>query len=112
MEQEKKDIVGQRTKVIIVLELLRTIIQSIQPFLVPTCFVLAWGLFILITWSIVAALRDTVKQAKQMHQIPCADCIFFTGDYHLKCPVQPTIALSEAAINCPDYRSCHPNSSL
>lgn len=94
------------------LELLRTLIQSIQPFLVPTCFVLAWGLLILMTWSIVAALRDTVKQAKQMHQIPCAHCIFFTGDYHLKCPVQPTIALSEAAINCPDYSSCHPTSTL
>jgi hypothetical protein len=40
-----------------------------------------------------------------MHQIPCANCQFFTGDYHLKCPIHPAIALSEAAIGCPDYRS-------
>ncbi|MBE9143718.1 hypothetical protein [Planktothrix mougeotii] len=87
------------------LKLLRILIQIIQPFLVPICFVLAWGFVILIVWSIGAAMRDTVRRAKQMHQIPCANCIFFTGNYYLKCPVQPKIALSEAAINCPDYSS-------
>ncbi|VXD11237.1 conserved hypothetical protein [Planktothrix serta PCC 8927] len=94
------------------LELLRILIQIIQPFLVPICFVLAWGFLILIAWSIGAAMRDTVRRAKQMHQIPCTDCVFFTGDYHLKCPVQPKIALSEAAINCPDYSNRNLTSTL
>ncbi|NEP43760.1 MAG: hypothetical protein F6K18_28250 [Okeania sp. SIO2C2] len=80
------------------------VIHAIQPFLVPLCFVFAWGLIILTFWSIIGALLDSVRRAKQMHEIPCANCLFFTGDYHLKCPVQPKVALSEKAINCIDYR--------
>lgn len=78
--------------------------SSIQPLLVPLCFVCAWGLIFLAGWSIFGAIASTVTRAKQMHQIPCANCAFFTGDYHLKCPVQPKIALSEEAIGCIDYR--------
>ncbi len=78
-------------------------IHAIQPILVPLCLVLAWGLMILLLWSIIAAIADTVRRAQRMHQIPCAHCTFFTKDYHLKCPVQPLIALSEQAINCPDF---------
>lgn len=49
-------------------------------------------------------LADSVAKAKQMHNIPCANCQYFTGDYRLKCTIQPHAALSEAAIDCPDYR--------
>ncbi len=86
-----------------VFQLLYFFIHAIEPILVPLCLILAWGLVILFIWSIVAATIETVRRAQQMHQIPCAHCTFFTRDYHLKCPVQPTIALSEQAINCPDY---------
>ncbi len=93
-------------------ELLRILIQIVEPFFVPICFVLAWGFLMVIAWSLGAAIQDTVRQTKQMHQIPCADCVFFTGNYYLKCPVQPKIALSEAAINCPDYSSRNLTSTL
>ncbi|MEB3360402.1 MAG: hypothetical protein VKK04_27005 [Synechococcales bacterium] len=82
---------------------LRHLIEFVQPALVPICFVAAWGLLLLLAWSMWSAVRDGVSRAKRMHKIPCADCQYFTGDYHLKCPVRPTIALSEAAINCPDF---------
>ncbi len=78
-------------------------VHAIQPILVPLCLILAWGLMFLLLWSLVAAIRDTINRAQQMHQIPCAHCTFFTKDYHLKCPVQPLIALSEQAIDCPDF---------
>ncbi|MGB3534331.1 MAG: hypothetical protein WBA13_12550 [Microcoleaceae cyanobacterium] len=84
-------------------QLLYFFIHAVQPILVPLCLVLAWGFVILLISSVLGAIRDTVRRAQQMHQIPCADCTFFTKDYHLKCPVQPMIALSEQAINCPDY---------
>ncbi len=84
-------------------QLLYFLIHAIQPISVPLCFVLAWGLVILLLWNIVAAVTDTVCRAQRMHQIPCAHCTFFTKDYHLKCPVQPSIALSEQAIDCPDF---------
>jgi hypothetical protein len=81
------------------------LIKTIQPVLVPLCFVSAWGLVFLLFSSIGGAVTDSVRRAQRMHQIPCANCVFFTGDYHLKCPVHPRIALSEDAIDCPDYRS-------
>ena len=86
-----------------VFQLLYFFIQAIQPILVPLCLILAWGLLLLVLWTIAAAIADTVRRAERMHQIPCANCAFFTKDYHLKCPVQPMIALSEQAIGCSDF---------
>lgn len=71
--------------------------------LVPVCFVLAWGIVGLVAWNLISAGRDGLAQARQMHQIPCSECRFFTGEYHLKCPVHPEWALSEEALNCIDY---------
>ena len=86
-----------------VLQLLHFLLQVIQPILVPICFIAAWSLVSLVGWGIWSAVRDGVNSAKRMHQIPCANCEFFTGDYHLKCTVHPATALSEDAIYCPDY---------
>jgi len=74
-----------------------------QPFQVPLCFLFAWAIVIISASSLWGAVRDTVNRSKQMHQIPCANCQFFTRDYHLKCTVHPSIALSEEAINCTDF---------
>ena len=85
------------------LQLLYVLFHALQPILVPLCLVSAWAIVVLVGWSLWAALRDGVQNAQRMHQIPCANCEFFTGDYHLKCTVHPSRALSEAAIHCPDY---------
>ncbi len=81
-------------------------VQVIRPYWVPICFVAAWGIVILLAWSLLAALRDAIARGQKMHQIPCANCQFFTHDYHLKCTVHPAQALSEAAINCGDFEKC------
>ncbi|MEA5597546.1 hypothetical protein VB797_24685 [Rivularia sp. UHCC 0363] len=80
------------------------IVNAIQPFLVPICFVSAWGLVILVGWSMWTTARDSVAIAKQMHQIPCSGCQYFTDDYRLKCTVNPSIANTEEAIQCMDYQ--------
>ncbi|MBD1922308.1 hypothetical protein H6F77_14625 [Microcoleus sp. FACHB-831] len=85
-------------------QLLYFLVHAIQPILVPVCFLCAWMLTILFGWSIWTAIADTQRNAKRMHSIPCAECKYFTGDYHLKCTVQPYIAMSPEAIDCPDYR--------
>ncbi len=72
--------------------------------LVPICFFCAWVLLIMVSWGLWTAARDSVAIAKQMHQIPCASCQFFTDDYRLKCTVHPCIANTEEAINCHDYQ--------
>jgi len=87
-----------------VLQLLYILIRLIQPVLVPVCFFFAWGLTFMFAWSLWTAIRDSAAITKRMHQIPCPNCQFFTGDYRLKCTVQPSIANSEEAINCNDYQ--------
>lgn len=84
-------------------QLLYGLVEAIQPFLVPLCFVCAWMLVILFFWSLWSAVGDGVARAKQMHSVPCTGCQFFTNDHRLKCTVHPDIANSEQAIDCSDY---------
>ena len=86
------------------LEAIRFLIQGIQKFLVPICFIGAWTLMILVVWGLWSAARDTVATAKKMRQIPCPGCQFFTADYRLKCTVHPSVANTEEAIDCIDYQ--------
>lgn len=86
------------------LKLASFLIHGIQPLLVPICFVAAWSVLILFAWSLWSAARDGITTAKQMHQIPCANCQFFTDNYRLKCTVHPSAANTEEAINCLDYQ--------
>jgi hypothetical protein len=88
--------------------LLWRVLQGLHPLLVPFCSVVAWGLLGLGLWSVWAAARDAVHRAQQMHQIPCATCLYFSGDRHLKCPVHPHQALSEDAIGCTDFAAADP----
>ncbi len=81
------------------------LLNRIQLALVPICFFTAWVLVILVGWSMWTAARDSIMTAKQMHQIPCSGCQYFTDDYRLKCTVNPTIANTEEAIECLDYQA-------
>ncbi|MBZ8183170.1 hypothetical protein [Oscillatoria salina] len=86
------------------LQLVYYFFEIVEPVLVPICFVFAWVLVVVFSWTIIMATRDTIAKAKQMHEIPCTKCQFFTNDRHLKCTVQPKIANTEQAIECSDYR--------
>lgn len=88
-------------------QLLYPLVHALQPYLAPICCGLTWGIILLLLWTVWSAARDTVAAAKRMHQIPCPNCRFFTGDYRLKCTVHPSIANSEDAITCLDYCSRH-----
>jgi hypothetical protein len=86
-----------------VFQILKPIAEAIQPILVPLCFTSAWLLVLLVVWNTWTAVRDTATLAQRMHQIPCSSCRFFTSNYQLKCTVHPSSALTEDAINCPDF---------
>jgi len=45
----------------------------------------AWTLIILLAWNLWSLMRDSVTTNKRLHQIPCTNCQYFTGDYRLKC---------------------------
>lgn len=83
---------------------LQQLIHFIQPILVPLCFIVAWMFLLSLALTIYGACKDTAERAKVMHSIPCARCTFFTNDYRLKCTVNPSMANTEAAIDCIDYR--------
>ena len=92
-------------------QILYPLIHALQSVLVPVCFVSAWALIFLLLWSMWIVAHDAIVTGKRLHQIPCAGCQFFTGDYHLKCTVHPTFALTDEAINCLDfYPQNRPNS--
>lgn len=86
------------------LPILHAVMTALQPYLIPLCAVLAWGLVFMVVVSVGGALRDGVRRSQHLHRIPCARCQYFTGDYHLKCTVHPHLALTEQAIGCPDHR--------
>ncbi|WAL58777.1 hypothetical protein [Thermocoleostomius sinensis] len=62
-----------------------------------------WLLLVGLFWAIGTAYQDGIQRLKQLHRIPCHRCLFFTGEYHLKCTVHPFKALTEDAIDCLDY---------
>jgi hypothetical protein len=83
---------------------MNTLADVIRSGLVPFCFISAWIFVALLGWSLWDTTRTSLNYAARMHQVPCAHCQFFTGEYRLKCTIHPLDALSEAAIGCPDYQ--------
>ena len=56
-----------------------------------------------IFWRLIAIATKAFNHLKRLHQIPCSQCAYFTGDYRLKCTVNPMIVMSETAIDCRDF---------
>jgi hypothetical protein len=69
------------------------------------CSVLAWGIAFSICWTIVHQSQTGFIHVKRLHNVPCYNCKYFTNSCHLKCTVNPSVACSEAAIDCRDYQS-------
>ena len=90
------------------LRLIPYCLQILDPILIPLCFCFAWGFIFLLTWTLWRTIQDTAQRSRQMHQIPCSHCQFFTNSYFLKCTVRPDIANTEQAICCIDYAP-HPS---
>jgi hypothetical protein len=69
------------------------------------CSLFAWSLVVGCICSSGVALVEGWKHLRRLHQVPCSKCIYFTGDYNLKCTVRPCSALTEQAIGCLDFES-------
>ena len=67
------------------------------------CFTVWTVVATVLYWRLIAIAQQGVNHLKRLHQIPCDNCAYFTGDYRLKCTVNPTIAMSETAIGCRDF---------
>jgi hypothetical protein len=67
------------------------------------CFCCAWGLVGFLSWQIGTTLCQGIPHVQRLHRIPCDRCQYCTGNPVLKCTVRPYTALSEQAIDCPDF---------
>jgi hypothetical protein len=76
---------------------------SLQPVLSIGQLLAPWAVIGLVGWRVWLILRDTVKYTVELHTIPCSRCQFFTKNHRLKCTIHPKVAMSEAAIGCPDF---------
>ncbi len=77
--------------------------QVLAPYLGIICVVVAWVTVFAAIGNAIVGLTAAAHRVQTMHQIPCSRCAFFTNDHRLKCPVDPIVAGSEAAIDCPHY---------
>ena len=86
------------------LGLMRDWLWTHQGMLGPVLAGVAWLLVAILLRSAWSLATEGTATVKRLHQIPCAGCVYFSEDYALKCTVRPSDALSEAAIDCPDFR--------
>ena len=68
------------------------------------CFSVWTLIFIGLFWRLVTIIKQAIDHLQRLHQIPCHKCTYFTGDYRLKCTVNPTDAMLEQAIGCRDFQ--------
>ena len=61
--------------------------------------------FGLVLSKMISSMSEGINYLKKIHQIPCSNCAYFTGDYRLKCPLNPVTALTESAIDCGDFKA-------
>lgn len=83
--------------------LLAKLIIWIRPALPIICAALAWTITAMLILNVVAIARQGLVNARKMHRIPCANCLYATESYRLKCSVRPVEAFSEQAISCQDF---------
>lgn len=66
-------------------------------------FVLATiAMFLALTASALKQKRE-IAATQSPDQLPCQNCQFFKENQYLRCAVQPTIVLTDQAIDCQDY---------
>lgn len=86
------------------LPIIKQWLNTHNAYLEPIYLIGAWVFILSLMTTLWGVIRDIVNRSKQMHQIPCSNCQYFTNDYHLKCTIQPRIANTELAIDCSDFR--------
>jgi hypothetical protein len=64
---------------------------------------LGWSFVFCLGLNLWAFLKEIFQTSQRLHRIPCAHCQYCTNNPFLKCTVHPHTALTEQAIQCPDF---------
>lgn len=76
-------------------------------FLGPVSFIMGWAVLFVMLSKIGSAARDEIfTSIKPLHRVPCKNCRFFGNNPYLKCAINPSIVLTEQALDCSDYQPC------
>jgi hypothetical protein len=72
-------------------------------------FIIIWAVFLVFLSRMRRLAQDNklIFSIQPLHKVPCRNCHYFSHNHHLKCAVQPSIVLTEEAINCTDYCPKH-----
>ena len=67
-------------------------------------FVMAWVVFFMMLSKLRTVVDNKmVFKINNLPKLPCQNCQFFSTNNYLKCAVQPSMVMTEEAINCSDY---------
>lgn len=79
-------------------------------------FSIALGVSTLVIWGVRFYRQYSKKLQRELSlascAIPCRGCRYFNNNPYLKCTVNPTVVLTEAALDCSDYNPADKKSSL
>jgi hypothetical protein len=67
-------------------------------------FLVAWVVFFLMLSKLRTVVDNKIVfKINSLNKLPCQNCEFLCNNNYLKCAVQPSMVMTEAAKNCPDY---------
>ncbi|MBD6619390.1 hypothetical protein FNW02_27070 [Komarekiella sp. 'clone 1'] len=70
----------------------------------PLGFIFGWIVFFIALRKIRTFLDNKmVFTIKGLDKVPCKNCKFYSNNHYLKCAVNPSIVLTEEAMNCSEY---------
>ncbi|MEL6138263.1 MAG: hypothetical protein AAFR42_12755 [Cyanobacteria bacterium J06628_6] len=72
----------------------------------PVLLLLLVGWF---TFSAFISLKRRTVRTYRLRSVPCGRCLYYTGKAELSCAVQPCLALTKAARECPDFEETVPH---
>jgi hypothetical protein len=72
--------------------------------MIPICFVAIWASVVYVISNTWKVSRKEVESSKSLAQSPCKKCRFFDSNPYIKCAVNPSLAMTTAAIDCTDYQ--------
>lgn len=67
------------------------------------------GMLALMSWSVILACKRYAKEEQNgelpalSNSVPCYNCRYYSNNAYLKCPVNPSMVLTEQAKDCSDY---------
>jgi hypothetical protein len=75
--------------------------------LIPLCLACVWAIAAIVS-GLPKVTHEKNLALKRHSKIPCRTCQFYSNNPYIRCAIRPTDALTEHAIDCPDYKSSDP----